>query len=102
MGRKTGSVSGSTEPAQEPAAPVAEVNEWYAGLREYLLSGTLPPGDKFQQRMFMTKANPYTLILGVLYKLGPDEKFRRCVTKEESLRVMHTFHSGEEGGTFWS
>ena len=79
---------------------LADPEPFYYQIRSYLQDGVIPDGDKFQQRMFVLRASPYTIIQYVLYKEGLDRKLRRCVTKEEALRVMHTFHSSEEGGHF--
>jgi hypothetical protein len=38
----------------------------------------------------MIKAGPYTLVM------GPDDQLRRCVDREQSRKIMHTFHL-EEG-----
>jgi hypothetical protein len=74
--------------------------DMYAEIRNYLKNGVVPPGDAHKRRMFILKAGPYTLVQGVLFKEGPDNRLRRCINKKESWKVLHTFHSGEEGGHF--
>src|SRR5450759_702690 len=101
------------EPGVEPAAnpeakPEAEPvpnresggEEEYEEIKRYLRDGTLPSGNRYEKRMFIVKSSPYTLVQDILFKVGPDQKLRRCVNKKEALRVLHTFHSGEEGGHF--
>jgi hypothetical protein len=41
----------------------------------------------------MTKASPYTLVREFLFWMGSDDRLRRCVDKEQSRKIMHTFHS---------
>ena len=97
---ETGSVPGTPNPVENRMNRLVDPEPFYYQICSYLQDGVIPDGDKFQQRMFVSRASPYTIIQNVLYKEGPDRKLRRCVTKEEALRVMHTFHSGEEGGHF--
>ena len=37
----------------------------------------------WQKKQLVVKASYYTLIVGQLYKLGPDETLRRCIFNHE-------------------
>ena len=50
--------------------------------------------------MFQHKVAPYTLIRGVLFKMGADDQLRRCLEKGERKQVIATLHSGPSGGHF--
>ena len=50
--------------------------------------------------MFQHQVAPYTLIRGVLFKMGADDKLRRCLEKGERKQVIAALHSGPSGGHF--
>ncbi len=37
---------------------------------------------------------------GILYQMGQDNKFRRCVTTYEAQKIMRELHEGFMGGYF--
>jgi Integrase zinc binding domain len=70
----------------------------YAEIKSYLKEGVVPSGDTHKKMMFVLKFGPYTLVQDILFRKGPVNRLRRCVSKE-SWKVMHTLHS-REGGHF--
>ena len=42
----------------------------------------------------------FTLIVGQLYKLGPDEILRRYVLEHERRRILEEAHAGVAGGHY--
>ena len=50
--------------------------------------------------MFQHKVVLYTLIHGVLFKLGADDQLRRCLEKGKQKQVIAALHSGPSGGHF--
>lgn len=70
----------------------------YAEVRKFWGDIVLPPGDQEKQRIFLVKESPYTLVRGILFKMGLGYKLRRCVNNKEALKVIPTFHLKEEGG----
>ena len=50
--------------------------------------------------VFQHKIGPYTLIHGILFKMGVDDQLRRCLEKGERKQVICALHSGPSGGHF--
>ena len=50
--------------------------------------------------MFQHKVVLYTLIQGILFKIGVDDQLRRCLEKNERKQVMSALHLGPSGGHF--
>ena len=48
----------------------------------------------------MVRATDFTLIVGKLYKMGPDEILRRCVLEHEKPLILAEAHSGAAGGHY--
>ena len=73
----------------------------YFDIVQYLISGQYPHSMSPEQKaVFQHKVGPYTLIQGVLYKLTPDQKLKRCLEKREVPRVISALHEGNVGGHF--
>ena len=53
-----------------------------------------------EKEIFQRKVAPYTLIRGVLFKLGADDILRRCLEPPEWRKVMQALHAGSSGGHF--
>jgi hypothetical protein len=45
---------------------------------------------------------PYSLIKGILFKLGADEQLRRCLEESDQKKVIESLQSGSSGGHFAS
>ena len=46
------------------------------------------------------RATNFTLIVGQLYKLEPDEILHRYVLEHEQRRILEEAHAGVEGGHY--
>ena len=53
-----------------------------------------------QKAVFIHKAGPYTLIQGVLHKMGKDLRLRRCLEVSEIPKVISALHEDAPGGHF--
>ena len=73
----------------------------FENIIRYLKDHTFPENYSPEERViFQQKAAPYTLIQGVLFKMGADDKLRRCLEKRERKQVMTALHFGSSGGHF--
>ncbi len=43
---------------------------------------------------------PFTLHKGIMYHMGRNNRFRRCVTRYEAWKILHESHEGFGGGNF--
>ena len=67
----------------------------------YIANKIYPPGlNREEKSMFQYKVAPYTLITGVLFKMGADEQLHRCLEKKDCKTVMRALHSGPSDGHF--
>ena len=68
---------------------------------DYLTKRKYPTNLTREERiMFQHQVAPYTLIQGVLFKVGADDQLRRCLQKCERKQVITALHSGPSGGHF--
>jgi transposase InsO family protein len=73
----------------------------YYDIVQMLTLGIFPDGLSPEARaVFLHKVGPYTLINGVLHKLSPDQKLKRCLELREIPRVLDAMHSGLSGGHY--
>ena len=56
--------------------------------------------SKQQKKQLVVKAADFTLIVGQLYKLGPDEILRRYVLEHERQQILAEAHAGIVGGHY--
>ena len=70
-------------------------------IRRYLETHSYP-GDltREEKSVFQHKAAPYSVIQGVLFRMGADDRLRRCVEPEFRQRVIRSLHDGPAGGHF--
>jgi hypothetical protein len=75
----------------------------YLDIIHYLTTNTffLEYTDK-QKQCLIFKAQPYTMIGGVLYRKGKDEILRRCINPSEVLLIFKGCHDDVGGGHFAS
>ena len=67
----------------------------------YITNRIYPPGlNREEKSVFQHKAAPYSLIKGILFKMGAEEQLRRCLEKKDRKIVMRALHSGPSGGHF--
>ena len=70
-------------------------DDYYADIIHFLTTGSAP--DEFtkqQKKQLVVKAADFTLIIGHLYKLGPDEVLHICVMPHEKEAIIREAHSG--------
>ena len=68
---------------------------------DYLLTGRYPDGLNWEEKMvFQFRVVPYTLIRGVLFRMGADEKMRRCLEPKHRRLVIRALHEEPAGGHF--
>ena len=73
----------------------------YEDIIKYLTEKVYPDGLTREEKMiFQTKVAPFTLIKGILFRMGPDDQLRRCLEKPERGKVVRALHSGPSGGHF--
>ena len=56
--------------------------------------------NREEKEIFQKKVAPYTLIKGVLFKVGTDDVLRRCLELPEQKKVTRALHAGSSGGHF--
>ena len=67
----------------------------------YIVNRIYPPGlNKEEKSVFQHKAASYSLITGILFKMGADEQLRKCLEKKDRKTVMRALHSEPSGGHF--
>ena len=73
----------------------------YSEIISYLVNRTYPTKlSREEKSVFQNKVAPYTIIQGILFRIGVDEQLKRCLEKQERKQVMRTLHSGPSGGHF--
>jgi hypothetical protein len=78
-----------------------EVDSEFQDIINYLVRSEFP--DHFtreEKEVFQRKVVPYSLIKGILFKLGADEQLRRCLEESDWKKVIESLHSGSLGGHF--
>ena len=56
--------------------------------------------NREEKSVFQSKVAPYSIIQGILFKMGADDTLRRCLEKKDRKRVMTALHSESLGGHF--
>jgi hypothetical protein len=70
----------------------------YEDIVQYLDTQQYPEGlTREEKAVFQQKVAPYTCIKGVLFKMGLDERLRRCLEKREINQVISAMHCEEAG-----
>jgi hypothetical protein len=80
-----------------------EEDSEFQDIINYLVKSEFP--DYFtreEKEVFQRKVAPYSLIKGILFKLGADEQLRRCLEEPDRKKVIESLHSGNSGGHFAS
>ena len=78
-----------------------EEDSEYFNIIAYLIDRTYSTGlSQEEKNVFQHKVAPYTIIHGILFRLGADEQLKRCLEKKERKQVMRALHSGPLRGHF--
>jgi hypothetical protein len=78
-----------------------EVDSEFQDIINYLVRSKFP--DHFtreEKEVFQRKVAPYSLIKGILFKLGADEQLRRYLGGSDRKKVIESLHSDSSRGTF--
>jgi hypothetical protein len=69
----------------------------------YLVKSEFPnPFTREEKEVFQRKVAPYSLIKGILFKLGADEQLRQCLEGTDRKKVIESLHSENSGVHFAS
>jgi transposase InsO family protein len=95
----------ATLPEPEKDIPVYLVEETgdsdFQGIIHYLQTGQYPElFNREEKSIFQHHVAPYCLIRGVLFRMGADDKLRRCLEVQYRRPVMRALHEGPAGGHF--
>jgi len=75
------------------------VDDHFADIVQFLSIGMVPSEYTIpQKKHLVVSATNFSLIVGQLYKTGPDEILRRCVIKAECPLILTEAHEGIPGG----
>jgi hypothetical protein len=80
---------------------IMKVDDHFAEIVKFL-STRMAPRDYtlIQKKQLVVCTADFQLIIGQLYKMGPDEILRRCVMKEERPLILAEAHEGIAGGHY--
>ena len=72
--------------------------EWYSVIIHFLKNLEVPPGISMTQAQALKlKSVKFCIVKNLLYWKDPSGILLRCLDKEESVQVMHQFHSSTCG-----
>jgi hypothetical protein len=80
-----------------------EIDSEFQDIINYLVRSEFP--DHFtreEKEVFQRKVAPYSLIKGILFKLGADEQLRHCLEESDRKKVIESLHSDSSGRHFAS
>jgi hypothetical protein len=87
-----------------PDAQLLEIrkfNDHFAERVQFLSTGMAPRTyTVIQKKQLVVCATDFSLIVGQLYKMGPDEILRRCVMEAERPLILVEEHEGIAGGHY--
>lgn len=77
------------------------VDDYFAYIIKFLVIGNAPVEyTKKQRKQLVVKPIDFTIIVGQLYKLGPDEILRWYVLTHERPLILQEYHAGITGGHY--
>ena len=90
-----------TFPDESLFAVFSDETPWFADFANYLSSGVLIKGLSFQQKKkFFAELKYYFWDDPFLYRLGPDNLIRRCVSGTDARDILMQCHGGPVGGHY--
>ena len=76
-------------------------DDYFADIIEFLVTGNAPVEcSEKQRKQLVVKVADFTIIVGQLYKLGPDEILRRYFLTHERPLILQEAHAGITGGHY--
>ena len=76
-------------------------DDYFVDIIKFLTIGTVPVGySTKQKKQLVVKAVDFTIIIGQLYKLGPNEILRRYVLPHERPLILEEAHASITGGHY--
>jgi hypothetical protein len=80
---------------------IRKFNDHFAEIVQFLSTGMTPREyTVIQKKQLVVCARYFQLIVGQLYKMGPDEILRRCVMDSERPFIIADAHEGIAGGHY--
>jgi hypothetical protein len=81
--------------------PLEKLNDHFVEIVQFLSTGMAPSEYTITQKKQLVVCTAYfSLIVGQLYKVGPDEILRRCVMEVERPLILTEAHEGIVGGHY--
>ena len=67
----------------------------FSKIISYLVDRIYPTAlSREEKSVFQNNVAPYTIIQGILFRIGADEQLKRCLEKKERKQVIRALHSG--------
>jgi hypothetical protein len=80
---------------------IRKIDDHFAEIVQFLSIGMAPSEYTIpQKKQLVVCAADFSLIVGQLYKMGPNEILRRCVTETERPLILAKAHEGIIGGHY--
>jgi hypothetical protein len=80
---------------------IRNIDDHFAEIVQFLSTGMAPSEYTIpQKKQLVVCAADFSLIVGQLYKMGPDEILRRCVMEAERPLILAEAHEGIAGGHY--
>jgi hypothetical protein len=80
---------------------IRKVDDHFTEIVQFLSIGMAPREYTIiQKKQLVVRAADFSLIVGQLYKMGPDEILRRCVMEVERPLILEEAHEGITGGHY--
>jgi hypothetical protein len=80
---------------------IRNIDDHFVEIVQFPSTGMAPSEYTITQKKQLVLCTAYfSLIVGQLYKMGPDEILRRCVMEEERKLILAEAHEGIAGGDY--
>jgi hypothetical protein len=80
---------------------IRKIDDHFSDIIQFLSTGMAPSEYTIpQKKQLVVRAAYFSLIVGHLHKMGPDEILRRCVMETEHPLILAEAHEGITGGHY--
>jgi hypothetical protein len=87
--------------SDEQLLTIRNIDDHFTEIVQFLSTGMAPSEYTIpQKKQLVVHASEFSLIVGQLYKMGPDEISRRCVMEVERPLILVESHEGIAGGHY--